>query len=60
MKGSFMRAKATGKCHFCGKSTKLLIHQNCHASDKKNPKLHPLTGRVYDRVIKQAKSVGDA
>ena len=60
MKGSFMRKQPTGKCYFCGKPTKLLIHQNCHAPDKKKPRLHPLTGRVFDRVAKQAKAAGEA
>ena len=60
MKGSFMGRTPTGKCYFCGKPTKLLIHQNCHAPDKKKPKLSSLTGRVFDRVIKQAKTAGEA
>ena len=28
--------KSTGKCHVCGKSTKLNIHEGC--GKKKNPK----------------------
>lgn len=35
--------KRTGLCHFCGKPTKLLIHQNCHAPDKAPRKVRPLS-----------------
>lgn len=39
MKRTFMNQKPKGTCFFCGRSTQLFVHQNCHHPDKKKKPL---------------------